>query len=79
MTIELTTSAAAHALARYLEDCGCSVEFVGERVLKVAPPARSQTAREAEVEMDAYLRVWRLLHPKHTVKLIDHSDESRQA
>ena len=63
MTIELTTRAAAHALATYLENCGCSVEFVEARVLKVEAPPRSQTPQEAEVELQAYLRVWSLLSP----------------
>jgi hypothetical protein len=68
MTIELTTRAAAHALAEYLERCGCTVDFVSERVLEVAPPGRSQTARDATIEMQAYLSVWRAMYPMHGVK-----------
>lgn len=70
MTIELTTRAAARALADYLGRCGCTVDFVSERVLEVAPPARAQTAREAAIEMEAYLRVWRAIYPMHDVKQI---------
>jgi hypothetical protein len=70
MTIELTTRAAAHALAEYLERCGCTVDFVGECVLEVAPPGRSQTTRDATIEMQAYLSVWRAMYPMHAVKQI---------
>jgi hypothetical protein len=67
MTIELTTRAAAHALADYLERCGCTVDFVSELVLEIAPPGRSQTARDATTEMEAYLSVWRAMYPMHGV------------
>ena len=70
MTIELTTRAAAHALADYLERCGCTVEFVTERVLEVAPPPREQAARDATIEIEAYLRVWLAMNPTHGVKRI---------
>lgn len=70
MTIELTTRAAADALADYLERCGCTVDFVSERVLEVAPPGRSQTARDATIELQAYLSVWRAVYPMHSVKQI---------
>lgn len=79
MTIELTTRAAAHALATYLENCGCSVEFADACVLKVEAPPRSQTPYEAEVELNAYLRVWRLLHPSHEFRRIDRAHRPRSA
>jgi hypothetical protein len=65
MTIELTTAAAARALADYLERCHCTVAFVSERVLEVEPPTRSQSAGDAAIEMQAYLRVWRAMNPQH--------------
>ena len=77
MTIELTTRAAAHALATYLGNCGCRLEFIDECLLKVAPPARSQSACEAAIELEAYVRVWRLLHPLEVVKLVDDAGEPR--
>jgi hypothetical protein len=70
MTIELTTPAAAHALADYLERCGCTVVFASPQVLDVALPARSQTSREAMIELQAYLQVWRAMNPGHEVKRV---------
>ena len=67
MTIELTTPAAAHALADYLERCGCTVAFASEQVLDVTLPGSSQTARDAMIEMQAYLRVWRAMNPGYEV------------
>jgi hypothetical protein len=79
MTIELTTRAAAHALATYLERCGCTVEFASERVLQVAPPERSQSARDAAIEIEAYLRVWQAMHPMHGARCVDDASEGDQA
>jgi hypothetical protein len=69
MTIELTTAAAARALADYLERCECTVAFVSEHVLEVHPPARSQSSGEAVIEIEAYLRVWRAMNPMHAARL----------
>jgi hypothetical protein len=78
MTIELTTPAAAQSLAGYLDQCGCSVQFVSDRVLQVALPARSQTGRDAMIEMRAYLSVWRAMHPMYVVKRVDDAGSSSQ-
>jgi hypothetical protein len=74
MTIELTTPAAARALADYLERCECTVTFVGECVLEVVPPGRSQSARDAAIEIEAYLRVWGAMNPAHKVSRIADAD-----
>ena len=66
MTINVSTPAAAHALADYLRRCDCVV-VLDDSVLQVTPPERSRTEREARIEMEAYLRVWTALHP--TVEL----------
>jgi hypothetical protein len=71
MTIELTTPAAAHALADYLERCGCTVTFASERVLDVSLPPRSQSSRDAMIEIHAYLRVWRAMNPEHEVESVE--------
>ena len=71
MTVELTTPAAAQALADYLERCGCTIVFASERVLEVTLPARSQTGGEAMIEMQAYLSVWSAMYPGHEVKRVE--------
>jgi len=71
MKIELSTSAAAHGLADYLERCGCTVDFVSERVVSVELPERAQTHRDAMIEMHAYLRVWSAMHPAHEVLSVE--------
>jgi hypothetical protein len=63
MKIELITPGAAHALADYLRRCDCNVLFLDDLVLEVSPPQRSQTPRQARIELNAYLRVWRALNP----------------
>ena len=78
MTIEVTTPAAAQSLADYLDRCGCTVQFVSDRVLQVAMPARSQSDRDAMIELRAYLSVWRAMHPMHVVKHIDDAGSSSQ-
>jgi hypothetical protein len=67
MTIELTTPAAAKALADYLRRCGCTVDFVDPHVVEVMLPARLRSERDAMLELHAYLRVWRAMHPEHAI------------
>jgi hypothetical protein len=69
MTIELTTRAAAAALADYLRQCECTVVFVDDLVLEVSPPPRSQTRRDARIEIEAYVRVWKALHANEQVTI----------
>jgi hypothetical protein len=71
MKIELSTSAAAHGLADYLKRCGCTVDFVSERVVDVELPTRFQSRRDAVIEMQAYLRVWSAMHPADEVTSLE--------
>jgi hypothetical protein len=68
MTIELENPEAAHALAEYLERCGCTVVLETEQVLDVQVPARSQSHGDALIELQAYVRVWSAMYPEHDVK-----------
>ncbi len=70
MRIELTTRAAADALADYLRHCECSVVFVGERTLEASPRARSQSLQEEQIELDAYLRVWKVMHADECISVL---------
>jgi hypothetical protein len=74
MTIEVTSAAGANALADYLGRCGCTVSFVRDRVLDVEPPERAQDSRQAAIEIDAYLRVWRAMFPMHGAVRVDHAE-----
>jgi hypothetical protein len=63
MRIELDTPAAAAALLDYLRRCDCIVAWAGESAIEATPPPRSQNAELAALELEAYLRVWRMMHP----------------
>jgi hypothetical protein len=63
MRIELATGVAADALAEYLRRCECIVSFVDECTLEASTRPRSQNYEAAELELVAYLRVWRMLNP----------------
>ena len=67
MMIELTTSAAADALADYLRRCSCTVDFVSEHTLEVTLPVRFRSERDATLELHAYLRVWRAMRPEQEI------------
>jgi hypothetical protein len=70
MRIELTTRAAADALADYLRHCECSVAFVGDHTLEASPRPRSQSLQEEQIELDAYLRVWKVLHADERITVV---------
>jgi hypothetical protein len=78
MRIELTTRAAADALADYLRHCECSVVFVDERTLEASPRPRSQSLQEQQVELDAYLRVWKLMHADERITVLGREVDSTQ-
>jgi hypothetical protein len=78
MRIELTTRAAADALADYLRHCECSVAFVDERTLEASPRLRSQSLRERQMELDAYLRVWQVMHADERITVVGQAADSPQ-
>lgn len=51
-------------LVDYLRRCGCTAEIVGSHVVEASPPpcAPLNTAY-LRMELDAFLRVWRAMHP----------------
>lgn len=76
MRIELTTRAAADALADYLRHCECSVAFVDDRTLEASPRSRSQSLQEQQIELDAYLRVWKVMHADEHITVLDRAADS---
>jgi hypothetical protein len=68
MRIELSTRAAADALAEYLRRCECVVSYTADCVLEASARPRSQSEHESRIELEGYLRVWRAMHPEVSVK-----------
>jgi hypothetical protein len=58
-------------LADYLRRCECVIDFVGEREIHAWPPPRSRDAEQARLELLAYLRVWKAMHPNAEVTVED--------
>jgi hypothetical protein len=64
MRISVESTAAAGDLAGYLERCGCIVERTGPRMIDVSPPPRSLRSDHGQIELEAYVQVWRELNPE---------------
>jgi hypothetical protein len=63
MRISVESVAATGDLAGYLERCGCIVSRTGPRMIEVSPPPRSLGSEHAQLELEAYVQVWRELNP----------------
>ena len=50
-------------LHEYLRRCNCAVELRGATVLEATPTDGDREPAHVRLELDAYLRVWRALHP----------------
>lgn len=68
MKIEVSPASAARGLADFLQHCDCTV-VVRDNTVDVSPPDRSQTPREARIEITAYLRVWAVMNPTVELRL----------
>jgi hypothetical protein len=64
MRISVESVAAANDLAGYLERCGCIVARTGPRMIEVSPPPRSLRSDHGQIELEAYVQVWRELNPE---------------
>jgi hypothetical protein len=74
MRILLTDPASVGDLVAYLRRCGCSAEIAGYGSVEAAPPQRPLIAQAyLRMELEAYLRVWREMHPDVAVELLDPS------
>ena len=47
----------------YLRRCNCDVEVCGRDAVEASPPPRNVEPVYLRMELDAYLRVWRAMHP----------------
>ena len=57
-------------LVAFLRRCDCSADRVGARAVEAVPPHTAQTFAYLRMELDAYLRVWREMHPGVKAELL---------
>ncbi|MFY9578067.1 MAG: hypothetical protein WAQ33_01970 [Gaiellaceae bacterium] len=69
MRILVSDSNVVDDLREYLRRCDCTVELRGPTVLEAAPPGRDVEPVYLRMELDAYLRVWRTMHPGVTADI----------
>jgi hypothetical protein len=70
MRISVTEPAPLDDLVSYLRRCGCRADISGRRTVDASPPERPHVeAAYLRMELDAYLRVWREMHPDVQVDL----------
>jgi hypothetical protein len=71
LRISVSELAPVDDLVSYLRRCGCRADVVGHTVVEASPPERAQVdAAYLRMELDAYLRVWREMHPEVRVDLL---------
>jgi hypothetical protein len=71
MRILVTSTESIDVLVTYLRRCGCSAEIVGSNAVEASPPPRNaMNTAHLRMELDAYLRVWRAMHPDVGVELV---------
>ena len=59
-------------LIAYLQRCGCTAHLTGRGAIEAEPPQLPQVdAAYLRMELDAYLRVWREMHPGVRAELLD--------
>ena len=62
------------SLAEHLRRCGCIVADLDGLTIEASPPPRSLDAGIADLEVQAYVTVWRELNPEVEVVLIAAAD-----
>ena len=63
MRIHISDPQLMDDLSDYLRRCSCTVAERGSATLEAAPQDRDVEAVYLRMELDAYLRVWRAMHP----------------
>jgi hypothetical protein len=72
MRISVSDHCPLDDLVSYLRRCGCSADVVGRRIVDASPPDRPRVEPAyLRMELDAYLRVWREMHPEVKVELLE--------
>ncbi|MBW8741576.1 MAG: hypothetical protein ACJ747_08535 [Gaiellaceae bacterium] len=63
MRIDVSDPTLIDDLRDYLRRCNCEVEVRGRNAVEAWPPSRNVEYVYLRMELDAYLRVWRAMHP----------------
>ena len=72
MRILVSDSAPIGDLVAYLRRCGCSPDSAGQGAVEATPPERPRVGDEyLRMELDAYLRVWKVMHSEVSIELVD--------
>ena len=70
MTILLSEPGLVDDLVAFLRRCHCSADAVSARAIEAVPPHNNTDFAYRRMELDAYLRVWREMHPGVTAELL---------
>ena len=79
MRINVSDPGLTEDLAEYLRRCSCTVALRGSGSLEAAPRDRNVEAVYLRMELDAYLRVWRAMHPGVDADIADEPRASAPA
>jgi hypothetical protein len=72
MRISLNEPAPLDDLVSYLRRCGCRADISGRQIVDASPPERPHVDKAyLRMELEAYLRVWREMHPDVRVDLLE--------
>ena len=63
------TPSSATTWFAYLRRCDCRAEELRAGLVQAEPPPRQGDRALARLELDAYLRVWRAMHPQTEAEL----------
>lgn len=80
MRIFVSDPAPIDDLVAYLRRCGCSAHAAGRNGVEAEPPERQQVGvAYLRMELDAYLRVWREMHPDVHAELLQSQGSGEMA
>jgi hypothetical protein len=71
MRILVSEATQVDDLVAFLRRCECSADLVGDRYIEAVPRHSEAGFAYLRMELDAYLRVWREMHPGVSAKLLD--------
>ena len=78
LRILITPTGSPSDLVDYLRRCGCEAAISGTNAVE-ASPRIDVGAAHARLELDAYLRVWRAMHPTVGAVIVGTAPADRRA